>query len=286
MSTAAGSADAGLFGPSSVTWHVHADPAMVFAGVRALYLQALHPLAVRGVYQHSTFKQDPLGRLWRTGDFVGVTTYGTREQAEAAGARVRAIHHRLRGTCPDTGRRYRLDLPELLTWVHCAEIDSFLGVVRRGGLRLTDEQADRYVDEQRRTAELIGLDPADVPASAGELADYLDGVRPRLRAVPESLDVLAYLRKPPVQGWLILPRLAWSQLSTVSYSLLPGWAQQLYGQPGLPHWTATALLRATRQAARTVPSAVRWKLAAPRISEAVSRLGATTVPSARRLAAA
>jgi uncharacterized protein (DUF2236 family) len=269
-----------------VTWQLHADPAMWFAGVRALYLQALHPLAVRGAYQHSKFKQDPLGRLWRTGDFVGVVTYGTTAQAEQAGARVRAIHRRLRGVCPETGRRFPVNLPELLLWVHCAEVSSFLTVVRHAGLRLTDEQADRYVDEQRRTAALIGLNQRDVPGSVPELDSYFDRIRPQLRAVPESHDVMAFLRRPPVSGWLVVPRLAWTQLSTVAYSLLPRWAQDLYGHRGLTEPAATGLLRAIRRVALTAPDRLRWKVCAPRITEAVTRLGQATVPSIDQLSAA
>jgi len=276
-------ADTGLFGPSSVTWQLHADPAMWLAGVRALYLQALHPLAVRGAYQHSNFKRDPLGRLWRTGDFVGVVTYGTTAQAEQAGARVRAIHRRLRGVCPETGRRFPVDLPELLLWVHCAEVSSFLTVVRQAGLRLTGEQADRYVDEQRRTAALVGLDRRDVPGSVRELDCYFDRIRPQLRAVPESHDVMAFLRRPPVSGWQVVPRLAWTQLSTVAYSLLPRWAQDLYGHRGLPEPTATGLLRAIRRVALTVPDRLRWKVCAPRITEAVTRLGEASAPSIDQL---
>src|SRR5215204_1144573 len=103
------SGDPGLFGPSSVTWHLHADPSMWLAGVRALYLQALHPLAMRGVMQNSDFREDPWGRLMRTAAFVGVTTYGPRPDAEAAGARVRRIHRALTLHDPDTGRTHRVD---------------------------------------------------------------------------------------------------------------------------------------------------------------------------------
>lgn len=93
----------GLFGPSSVTWQMHGDPMMWVAGVRALYLQALHPRAVRGVMQNSDFRRDAWGRLMRTANFVGTTTYGTTEAAEKAGARVRKIHTLLQATDPDTG---------------------------------------------------------------------------------------------------------------------------------------------------------------------------------------
>jgi hypothetical protein len=95
--------DFGLFGPSSVTWHLHADPAMWPGGVRALFLQALHPLAVTGLAQNSAFTQDPVARLLRTGEFIVATTWGTRAQAERARAMVRSVHSRMRITDPDTG---------------------------------------------------------------------------------------------------------------------------------------------------------------------------------------
>src|SRR4051795_5985528 len=117
-------ADPGLFGPESVTWQLHGDPMMWVAGIRALYLQALHPRAVRGVVQNSDFRRDAWGRLLRTASFVGEITYGTAPAAERAGARIRGIHRRLSATDPDTGERYGVDDPDLLLWVHCAEIDS------------------------------------------------------------------------------------------------------------------------------------------------------------------
>src|SRR5690348_16079628 len=166
--------DPGLFGPSSVTWQMHGDPMMWVAGIRALYLQALHPRAVRGVMQNSDFRRDAWGRLMRTADFVGTTTYGTTEAAERAGARVRKIHTMLKASDPDTGERYAVDEPELLLWVHCAEIDSYLHVLRRSGYPLTDAQADRYLAEHRVSARLVGLDPAAVPGDRAGMAAYFE----------------------------------------------------------------------------------------------------------------
>ena len=83
---------AGLFGPDSITWRLHSDPILLVGGIRALLLQALHPLALAGVAQHSGFKEDPWGRLGRTAEFVGTLTYGTRSEAVKAAARVRGAH--------------------------------------------------------------------------------------------------------------------------------------------------------------------------------------------------
>ncbi|HEX8495903.1 MAG TPA: oxygenase MpaB family protein, partial [Actinomycetales bacterium] len=104
MSRSAG--DAGLYGPESVTWRLHADPIYGIAGLRALLLQALHPVAVHGVFEHSTFREDVWGRLANTAEFVGVTTYGSTVEAITMGARIRAIHMRVSGVEPTTGRSY------------------------------------------------------------------------------------------------------------------------------------------------------------------------------------
>ena len=89
-----------MFAPDSVTWQVHADPSMLIGGMRALLVQALHPLAMAGVEQHSDYRADPWGRLQRTVEYVLTTTYGTRAEAEAAGRVVQAVHKRVNGTDP------------------------------------------------------------------------------------------------------------------------------------------------------------------------------------------
>lgn len=274
-------ADPGLYGPSSVTWRVHGDPIMWIAGLRALYLQALHPLAMRGVSQNSDFAGDPWGRLIRTADYVGVVTFGTHEQVERAAARVRRIHAALRGVDPETGRSYRVDEPELLRWVHCCEVDSFLTTMRRAGLRLSDDEADRYVVEQRAAAEIVGLDPGLAPSSAAELRDYFTQVRPQLRATPEAWQAVRFVLLPPMPTWVVVAtpaRPAWAAVAGLAFAMLPRWARRLYRMPGLPttDLAATLYARALRQALLTLPAAVRD---GPRLKEARSRVSG---PSAAR----
>jgi uncharacterized protein (DUF2236 family) len=234
-----------------------------------------------GVAAHSDFRTDPWGRLFRTADYVGVTTYGTTEEAGRAAARVRGIHRRLDARDPETGQRFRLDTPELLLWVHCAEVDSFLSTTRRAGLRLTDAEADRYVDEQRRSARLVGLDPdADgVPATVAELADYFDELRPALRLSPAAIEAGRFLVVPPMPwrirlGTPAVP--AWLSLATLGFALLPRWARQLYAVPALPlsDLAATASARALRTALSAVPPA--WR-DGPRVTEAKARAAAHPV---------
>ncbi|MET7927531.1 oxygenase MpaB family protein [Streptomyces sp. NPDC005349] len=272
--------DPGLFGPGSVTWQVHADPMMWVAGVRALYFQALLPRAVRGVMQNSDFRKDAWGRLMRTAGFVGTTTYGTTEAAERAGARVRKIHRHLKVTDPDTGERYGVDEPELLLWVHCAEIDSYLHVARRSGFRLTDAQADQYIAEHRTSARLVGLDPADVPGDRARLAAYFERMRPLLAAGPEARDVDDFLRRPPVHPLLIPARATlWRRVSHLAYASLPPYAHELYGRPAPTPAAVTRGLRFTGTVLRCVPARVRWQLPPKHILRAMSRLGPGSRPA-------
>ncbi|GHI09879.1 hypothetical protein AQI88_15815 [Streptomyces cellostaticus] len=270
--------DPGLFTPKSVTWQMHGDPMMWVAGVRALYLQALHPRAVRGVMQNSDFRRDAWGRLMRTANFVGTTTYGTTAAAERAGARVRKIHRMLTATDPGTGERYGIDEPALLLWVHCAEIDSYLHVLRRSGFPLTDAQADRYIAEHRVSARLVGLDPGAVPEDRAQLAAYFAEVRPELTAGPEAREVDDFLLRPPTHPLLVPAReVLWQRVAQLAYASLPLYAHELYGRPAPAPVVVTRRLRATGALLRCVPARLRWQLPPKHILRAMARLG----PSAR-----
>ncbi|WP_264924232.1 oxygenase MpaB family protein [Streptomyces sp. A012304] len=277
--------DPGLFGPNSVTWQLHADPMMWVAGIRALYLQALHPRAVRGVMQNSDFRRDAWGRLMRTAHFVGTTTYGTTEAAERAGARVRKIHRMLSATDPDTGERYPVDEPALLRWVHCAEIDSYLHVLRRSGYPLSDAAADHYLAEHRVSARLVGLDPDAVPADRAGMDAYFEKVRPELAAGEEARAVDDFLLRPPTHPLLVPARaLLWRRVAHLAYASLPPYAHELYGRPAPPPATVTRRLRATGAALRAVPAQVRWQLPPKHVLTAVARLGPGTRPAPHRAA--
>jgi uncharacterized protein (DUF2236 family) len=263
--------DTGLFGPDSITWRVHADPVMGVGGLRALHLQALHPLAMAGVAQHSDFRADPWGRLLRTVRYVTTVSFGTTAQAERAAARVRGIHRPLGGVEPETGVAYRVADPELLRWVHCCLVDSFLTTYRRAGGPITDAEADGYVTEQLRAAALVGIDPGCVPATVAELAGYFAAMRPELRATGAARRAAAFVLMPPMpKPWLEPARPVWASVAGTAFALLPRWARRMYGVPALPptDLAATAAVRALRRSLLLVPAHVRE---APPVREARAR---------------
>ncbi|WP_411849737.1 oxygenase MpaB family protein [Stenotrophomonas sp. LGBM10] len=215
--------DPGWFGPDSATWRVHAElPGMLAGGLCALMLQTLHPLALAGVYDHSNFRGDLVGRLRRTTAFVAGTSYAPAGEVETMVARVRRIHAQVRGQTPD-GQAYSADAPDLLTWVHVTEAYGFLQGCRRYCRDVPTAVADRYYDEYRRVAEALGA--IDVPASEAEVAAYFARELPRLRFDARSREVLAVLsgiRLPvPMAG------LSRDLFLGAGTALLPPWAMTL-----------------------------------------------------------
>lgn len=213
--------DAGLFGPDSVTWRVHSDfPGMMAGGVCALMLQTLHPLALAGVWDHSDFRNDLLGRLRRTTAFVAATSFAPRGEAERLIARVKAIHRHVKGTAPD-GRRYSASHPALLTWVHVTEMSSFLAGYRRWvNPALPLAVQDAYYDETAQLAVALGA--RDVPRSVLAVQHYFESVQRELRfdeRSDEVLRILAHIKLPiPVAG------LSRQLFLGAGASLLPDWA--------------------------------------------------------------
>ena len=245
------------FRTGSVTWKVHDEPVMWLAGLRSLYLQALHPQAMAGVAQNSGYQRDPWTRLLRTSSYIGTVIYGTTEQARAAGTRLRALHARMRAVDPRTGEFFRIDEPRLLRWVHVTEVESFLTTGVRAGVALTPAEIDRYYAEQRLAAELVGLDPATVPGTAAEVAEYYEQVRPELALTRDSAYAALFLAAPPLPYRLGLTpvRLAYSGIAALAVGLLPPWARRLYGLPGLPTTDLSARLsaRALRRLIAVLP---------------------------------
>jgi uncharacterized protein (DUF2236 family) len=244
--------DPGLFGPDTVCWQVHADfTSMMIGGISALMLQSLHPLALAGVWDHSTFRTDMRGRLRRTATFIAGTTYGSRADALALIERVKRIHLAVTGEAPD-GRPYRASDPALLTWVHVAEVSSFLAAhLRYVNPSLSAADQDRYYAEVALIARALGA--RDVPETRAQVTDYLSTMRPELEAGPRTHEVVRILREaaPPDRP---LMRPAVHLMLNAGVDLLPEWAQRMLGFTGLARIQAAL----ARPGVRLVGPVIRW----------------------------
>jgi uncharacterized protein (DUF2236 family) len=243
--------DTGLFGPDSACWKVHGDfTSMMVGGIAALFLQMLHPGPLAGVWDHSNFRDDMLGRLRRTARFIAGTTYGDRAEAQALIDRVKAIHTGVAGVLPDGGS-YAADDPELLTYVHVAEVSSFLAAyVRHADPGFSEADQDRYYGEVAEIARRLGA--AEVPETRAQVAAYLERMRPRLRSDDRSRAVATALLSQPAPSLAAAPAMAIA--FDAAKDLMPTWAADLHGfrlspaRQGLARAGVQALGRAMRWA--------------------------------------
>lgn len=240
------------FSPGDPIQRVHGDASMYVGGLRALLLQSLHPLAMAAVAQHSDYRADPWGRLARTSTFIAETTYARIEDAERAIAVVRAVHRHVTGTTAD-GRPYRADDPHLITWVHVAEIDSFLTAHQRFGVRPLEPAAmDTYVAQAAGVAVRLG--GTDVPTTYAELRATIERYRPELESTPEALEAAEFLlHRPPVAG---AARAGYALIGRAAVATLPRWARESLRLPDRPLRDATA----GRLAGQVATRSLRWVL--------------------------
>jgi uncharacterized protein (DUF2236 family) len=260
--------DPGLFGPDSVCWKVHADfTSMMTGGISALLLQALHPLALAGVWDHSTFRTDILGRLRRTATFISGTTYGNRHDALALIERVKRIHLGVSGVGPD-GRPYRASDPALLTWVHVAEVSSFMTAhLRYVNPLLPVAAQDQYFAETARIAEMLGA--SNIPRSRAGIDAYLLAMQPELVASERTREVVRILMKAPAPTAAMRP--AGALMLNAGVDLLPDWAQSMLGFERF-----AGIRRAlARPGVRLVAPVIRWALVNGVSKRARRRVAAT-----------
>lgn len=223
--------DDALFAQDSPIRMVHADVvSMMVGGMAALLLQMLHPHALRGVLDFSNFREDMHGRLRRTARFIAVTTYGHRDDAEAAIERVNRIHAAVNGTLAD-GTPYTARNPRTLAWVHVTEATMFLEawlVHVKPDMPLAEQ--DEYFRQFAIIARKLGADP--VPESKAEAQALFREMRGELRASPEAREVakLVLESRPPGPAGTIQPFMA-----NAAIGLLPPFARTMLAleNPGL-----------------------------------------------------
>lgn len=257
--------DPGLFGPDHIIWQVHGDfPAMLCGGISALMLQMLHPAALAGVWDHSSFRQDMLGRLRRTSQFIAVTTFGNTADAHTLIERVKRIHLRVTGI-DNTGKPYAASDPHLLTWVHVAETSRFLAAhLRYKNPQLSLADRDRYYAEAARVAEALGAQ--QVPKSVEAVEGYLQAMRAELVYDARTHEVMQLLLNAPAPSWQAKP--AMRVMLRAGCGLLPDWAQQLMQQPIGP----VAQWRIDKQIA-LISALLRWSIQRGAWARAMQRMG-------------
>lgn len=235
--------DAGLFGPDSATWKMHADfPGMMSGGLCALMLQTLHPRALAGVWDHSSFREKSLERLRRTTLFVGATSFAPTADAERLIDEINRIHAYVNGVTAD-GQPYSALDPDLLTWVHCTQVAGFLA----GYLRYRDDvpgsEQDRYLDEYRLVAEKLGA--RDVPRSRAQLQDYFNSIQGELRFDSRTRETLSILESMPLP--IFAAGLSRRMFIGAGAALLPDWGRRMLErgrrQQALDHAAAATLNR-------------------------------------------
>ncbi|MGZ4212965.1 MAG: oxygenase MpaB family protein [Actinomycetota bacterium] len=168
--------DRGFFGPESVSWRVHRETTVLFGGARALLMQAAHPLVIAGARETGFYERDPWRRLERTLQLTYRITFGTRAEAEAAADRINAVHRRVNGTDPVTGKPYDALDPDLLLWVHACLVDSALLFEQLTVGALDDAERQRFHEEQMRAADMLLLPRDRIPATVPELRAYIDEI--------------------------------------------------------------------------------------------------------------
>jgi uncharacterized protein (DUF2236 family) len=230
--------DAGLFGPGSVTWRVNREGVLLVGGGAALVLQVAHPLVAAGVAEHSNYREDPWGRLYRTLDLTTKIVFGSTEVAEEASAQIKHVHGRVKGVTKEDGGRYpagtKYDArdPELLMWVHATLVRTSLDVYGRyvGPLPIAERRA--YYEEQKLLGEQFGIPRDRQPDDLAAFEDYFREMLESDRlAVTDALRDVVDATLRPELPFLMRPVVEGLNLATVA--LLP---ERLRRELGVP-WT-------------------------------------------------
>lgn len=164
--------DAGLSGPGSPAWKVFHNPLAIAAGgIAAVILELAEPAVRAGVWDHSTFKVDPIKRMQNTGNAAMAVTFGSTKLAQTTFDRVTRMHERVTGETHE-GKAYKAMDPELLTWVHVTAAWGFLqAYIRYAEPDMSREDQDRYYREG--AAKGYGFGAKWVPQSVDEVEAYM-----------------------------------------------------------------------------------------------------------------
>ena len=244
--------DAGLFGPDSVAWLVHANfTAMMVGGLSSLIVQSLHPRALAAVWDHSDFRGKLKERLGRTAYFVAATTYGSEAMALNAIRRVNTIHANIRGTDLQ-GQPYVANEPELIRWVHLVEVTSFLAAYQHLAKQpLSPQACDQYMAEMARVGHLLGA--VDLPLTYADTQAELMGFADSLSFDARAQEILQIIQAYPVD---VLDKPWMALVLKCAFDVMPPWVLALMGQSS----SCAVQTQATRLAVQLSAEPVQWML--------------------------
>jgi uncharacterized protein (DUF2236 family) len=214
-----------LVPPSSVSWRVFKNPVALFVGgVAAVMMELAEPSIRAGIWEHSSFRKDPIGRLRRTGLAAMTTVYGPRSVAESMIAGIVRMHAKVVGTTRG-GVAYSASDAELLTWVHATAGYGFGQAYSRYVTPLTAEDFDRLYREAVPTAKLYGA--ANAPSSGNSMSDFFTAMAPRLEASSILFEFLQIMRAAPA----FPESMRWMQpvLVRAAVDILPPWLRDRLG---------------------------------------------------------
>ena len=223
--------------PGSIVWRYAGDARLLATAGYALLLQVAHPTVGAGVTEHSDFKADPWGRLFRTLDYTYAMVYGGPQLAGEIGARVREMHKHIKGTKPD-GERYHALEPEAYAWVHATLCEAIITGHRHFGLRMRPDEIEGFWADWRRSGRVVGVRERDLPGDWAEFRSYFnDMVEQRLEDNEAVQDVIATLAKPARPPVPILNDSAWRVaslpmtriFSLATIGLLPSLLRRRFG---------------------------------------------------------
>lgn len=269
--------DRGLYGPSSITWRLTREAALLLGGPRALLLQLAHPLVAAGVHEHSSFKADPIARLYRTLDATLGIVFGSTEDAERAAEGINHVHSFVEGTLPQAsgrfpeGHPYDAGDPDLLLWVHATLIDTTLTVYPRFVGPLTPDEAERAYQESKIAARILGVPEKTLPCSLTEFRAYFDETirSDEIAVAPFQRQLGVDVLYPAIRG---VPKALFAPGAAISIALLPEPVRSAYGFELTPGRRRTARWsrRFVRGLLPVLPRAARWM---PHARRAYARTG-------------
>lgn len=250
--------DRGLFGPESIAWKVHADfISMMIGGISSLVLQALHPKALAGVWDHSSFREDLKGRLGRTAFFIAATTYGSNEMASNAIHRVNQIHKKVTGL-DEFNEPYRADDPNLLAWVHLTETRSFMRSCESyRSESLQSQSKDQYFLEMKMLGEKLGA--IDLPDTYAGTERAIKQYIPELHYGDRAKNIIGMLDNFPSN---LSAKPFVKMISRAGFLNLPNWVYPIIDRPEPNRLERLAMSSAIRLMAIPVREALKDGVAA------------------------